>query len=1118
LKQLVLISIFLFLIFSCNKENVKNKFTYIKASESHIDFKNTITENDSINVVTFQYAYNGGGVGIGDFNNDGVSDVVFTGNQVSSKLYLNQGDFKFQDISELSNFKTNSWVTGVSIIDINSDGWDDIYLSVGGANCNNDCENLLFINQGLNDQNIPTFKEQAKTYQLNDGNYSQQAVFFDFDTDGDLDVFIAHNGNVKFDKNSPVPKHYMPKSLADVLLRNDTKDESKPVFTNVSDSLGVTHKGFSLGVSIQDFNNDNLPDIYVSNDFITEDLLYINNGVSSETKNHNGFTESNKQILGHLTYNAMGVDIADINDDANPDVLVLDMLPDNYQRQKRMLGSTNYDKYLLSRRNNYASQFMRNTLQLHNGMLNDSVLKASEVGNISGMSSTDWSWAPILADFDNDGDKDTYITNGYVRDLTDLDFINFSTQNTMFGNEQSRNKKLRELLSKISGVDLPNYFYENNGKLKFIDVSASWKPSKKSFSNGAAYADLDNDGDLDLVVNNINQEAFILKNNTTNSENNSYLRVKLKGKKQNQKGIGSKVAIWQNGKAQHQYQSIIRGYLSSMEPIIHFGLSTSKIDSLQVIWSNGSVSKVKNLKSNSVVVIDIASASKENIDLKLEEIIFNDVSNVIKYKHNENPGHDYTSQHLLMRQYSRFGPCIASANIDEKVGDEIFIGSSKGEASTIWHQNITGNFIVKQTLDSNFEDTDATFLDIDNDNDLDLYVASGGTEFQKNSEQLQDRIYINNGKGEFGLAENALPKIREVTSCVRPNDFDKDGDMDVFVGSRIVKGSYPQTPESHLLINNSGSFENVNNSALQNLGMITDATWKDLDKDGWDDLILVGEWMPITIFMNNKGKLEKSDSNFTNSKNEQTETFGWWNTIGSGDFDNDGDIDFIVGNQGENCFVLPKKDKPVYVYNKDYDNNGSIDPIVAQYYNDPNNNSTLLPVQTRDDVMKQLVKLKDRYLTYEAFSKVSFTELLNIKDLEEETLKATTFSSSYIENLGNGNFKINRLPERCQIAPINDILIKDIDNDGFLDAILVGNDLTTETNYGLNDALIGMYLKGSENGFEVVKNSASGFYVPGQSHHILDLKSNTGDDLIFATQNNNTPKIFAINRRKNDDR
>lgn len=1111
-RQTIYVFFLLIGLVSCSEET---QFSYVDSAKTQINFKNTITENDSVNVVTFQYIYNGGGVGIGDFNNDGLSDVVFTANQISSKIYLNQGGFLFKDISTEANFSTESWVTGVSIVDINADGWNDIYLSVGGAQCKKDCENLLFINQGLSNEGIPTFKEQAKEYQLNDGHYSQQAVFFDYDLDGDLDVFIAHNGNVGFDKNSPMPKQYVPKYLGDYLFRNDSQEGiSHPVFTNVSEELGITFKGFSLGVSIQDFNNDNLPDIYVSNDFITEDLLYINKGLNPETQEHLGFVESNKKVFNHLTYNAMGVDIADLNNDAHPDVLVLDMLPENYERQKRMLGTMNYDKYMLSQRNNYSSQFMHNTLQLHNGMLNDSILKTSEVGFISGMSSTDWSWAPILADFDNDGDKDTYITNGYVKDLTDLDFINYSTQSTIFGDEKSKNKQLFNLLQKLPSVDLPNYFYENEGEITFKETSRTWVKPQNSLSNGAAYADLDNDGDLDLVVNNINQKAFVLENHSEKLEENKYLRVQLKGNEKNKNAIGAKVSIWQQGKVQHQYQSVIRGYLSSMESIIHFGLSSSKVDSVKVIWPNGSISTITDVKENSVVELDMNSSIKPNSKKGHVNTLMSDVSSMIDAKHEENKGHDYVSQHLLMRQYSKFGPCVAAANIDGEAGDEIFIGGSKGQPSTIWRENKDGVFEVLQELDIEFEDTDAVFVDVDNDRDLDLYIASGGTEFQSKAEELKDRIYINDGKGFFTKAQIVI-SYQEVSSCVRPNDFDKDGDIDFFVGSRIVPGSYPEIPKSQLLQNEKGNFTSIENSSLEFVGMVTDATWQDLNKDGWDDLIIVGEWMEPTVFINNQGTLERLDIQITDPSENTVETYGWWNTIEAGDFDNDGDIDFLLGNQGENGFVLPKENKPVYVYKGDLDQNGSKDPVLGQYFNDPSNKNTLLPVQTRDDIVKQLVKLKDRYLTYESFSKVSYTELLSIKDLDNETLKATTFSSSYLENLGAQGFKISRLPDACQLASINDMLVKDFDQDGYLDVVMVGNDHTSETNYGLNHALIGVYLKGSPNGFQVIKNETSGFYVPGQSHHIVSLQSKKGEDLIFASQNSSTPKVFSFNQKEN---
>ncbi|WP_166384727.1 VCBS repeat-containing protein [Polaribacter sp. 11A2H] len=1088
-------------------------FTYINSSESNITFKNTITENDTLNVVNFQYVYNGGGVGIGDFNNDGLSDVVFTGNQVSSKIYLNQKDLKFKDISKAAGFVTNSWVTGVAIVDINADGWDDIYLSVAGINCKNNCNNLLFVNQKLNEKGIPTFKEQAAAYNLNDGNYSQQAVFLDYDSDGDLDVFIAHNGNVKFDKNSPVPKHYMPKNLADYLLRNDkVAGVNHPVFTNVSDTLGITYKGFSLGVNVQDLNNDNLPDIYVSNDFITEDLVYLNKGIDAKTKKHLGFKEANKQFFNHLTYNAMGVDIADVNNDELPDVMVVDMLPQSYQRQKSMLGSMNYDKYLISKRNNYTPQFMHNTLQLHNGFVNDSILKSSEIGNYAGISSTDWSWAPILADFDNDGDKDMYITNGYAKDITDLDFINYSNQSTLFGTEESKSKKLSALLAKTPSVSIPNYFYQNNTSLKFTDVSTDWVSKENSLSNGAAYADFDNDGDLDLVVNNLNQEAFLIKNNTIeNFPKSNYLKIELKGNKENKDAIGAKVTLWSHNKVQQQYQSKTRGYLSSVESKIHFGLKDSLVDSVQVIWPSKKVSKIYNVKSNSILKVDISSGKNQVIKEEKINNLFIAKEDVFSFKHKENQGHDFVSQHLLMRQFSKLGPCIAAANVDNNIGDELFVGSSKGQASTIWKQNKQGVFEIQQELDSDFEDTNAVFVDVDNDKDLDLYVASGGSEFSKGSKFLQDRIYINDGKGHFTRKENGLPNTLEISSCVKPFDFDKDGDVDFFVGSRMIKGSYPLAPKSQLILNDNGVFTDTINKDLQSLGMITDAVWADINKDGWFDLVVVGDWMPITVFINKKGKLEKSTSNWLNTLDENIDTSGWWNTIKYGDFDNDGDIDFIVGNQGENGFVNPKKNKPVYIYKQDFDGNGSVDPIMAQYFNDPKRSEDLLPVHTRDDVMKQLVKLKDTYVSYKDFSNTTFNQLLNIKDLEKETLKAAIFSSCYIENLGQNSFKVHKLPTICQTAPINDILVKDFNNDGFLDALLVGNDKNTETIYGHSDALTGVFLEGSKTGFIAKKSNESGVYVPEQSNHIVEIQTINKEKLIIATQNNEKAKTFKIN-------
>jgi len=767
LKQLFLYFFTLTFFISCKQER-KEMFLYVNANYSGIDFSNTITENDSINIIDFQYCYNGGGVGVGDFNNDGLSDLVFSGNQLSSKLYINKGLLKFQDISKQANFSTSSWVTGVSIVDINTDGWDDIYLSVGGSNCQNNCNNLLFINNGLNEDGIPTFTEQANAYNLDKGNYSQQAVFFDYDLDGDLDVYIVNNGNVKYSKNTPVPKKYIPNHLKDHLLRNDTLEGmSHPIFTNVSDSLGITHKGFGLGIALNDFNNDGWPDLYVSNDFITDDLLYINQRNDTITNKHKGFKELSQDWMPKESFNAMGVDVADVNNDALPDVLVLDMLPYDYTRQKTMLGAMNYDKYLLSQRSKYASQYVKNTLQLNNGFIDGKPLKTSEVSYLSGIASTDWSWAPLMADFDNDGDKDIYITNGYVKDITDLDFVSYSNNNNVFGTDEAREKELKKNIQKIEGVKLNNFFYKNNDLITFEDVSTAWLSKKDSYSNGAAYADLDNDGDLDVIVNNINDKAFIIKNQTTKNIKKNYIRLQLKGTQKNKHAIGAKITIWTNGIPQQQYQSVIRGYLSSVDPILHFGLESNKIDSLEIVWPNYESTKLYNVKANELLLIDVKSAKKYvKGNKKIPSVKFELDTTTLSFKHEENPGHDYVSQHLLMRQYNRFGPCVTAANIDGKIGDELFIGGSKGIASRILSQNEQGMYEVIQELESVQENTDAVFVDIDNDTDLDLYIANGGTEFKKGSESYQDQIYLNNGTGNFELAKNILPEIHTKKSII----------------------------------------------------------------------------------------------------------------------------------------------------------------------------------------------------------------------------------------------------------------------------------------------------------------------------------------------------------------
>ncbi|GMN17346.1 VCBS repeat-containing protein [Croceitalea sp. MTPC9] len=1096
------------LMVSCSDLHQTKMFEYLDSEQTNVDFENTITIDEEINVIDFQYCYNGGGVGIGDFNNDQLPDIVFTGNQVPSKVYLNQGELSFLDITSASKFHTKGWITGVAIVDINVDGLDDIYLNVGGPNCNDDCNNLLYINQGVNKNGIPEFVEKAKEYALDDDKYSQQTVFFDYDLDGDLDAYIVRNGNVKFDKNSPIPKRYFPEHLSDVLLRNDkVENYGHPVFTDVSKELEGAEKGFGLGVGINDFNNDGLIDIYVANDFITNDLLYINSRLKDSVTS--SFRESASSLLAHQTYNAMGVDIADINNDSYPDIMVLDMLPKSYGRLKTMVGSMNYDKYELSLRNGYSPQYMRNTLQLNNGYTNEKESKFTEVSFLTKLAQTDWSWAPLLIDLDVDGDKDIFITNGYGLDITNLDFINYTQQSNAFGTPESRDKKIKEIVAKQKSIPLQNYFFQNNGALSFKDVSTEWGNEKISLSNGAAYSDLDLDGDLDLIVNNINEKAFVLKNNASSKENFNYLKIKLLGTEKNKDAIGAKVILWDDGNSQTHFQSVIRGYLSSVDPTVFFGLKDNKIDSLQVTWPNGDQTKLVNVTSNQTLEIDISNAKREDeINFQKNHTLFVHNESALQYIHKENFSNDYLSQPLLLTQHSKSGPSIAKANIDDVVGDELFIGGSKGNPGTMWAFNENNQYELIQKFDSVYEDTDASFFDYDSDGDLDLYIASGSNEFNESHDNLVDRLYENTGGYTFKLTENILPIKKVASSCVRPLDFDKDGDVDVFVGANIVPNSYPETPESYLLTNNDGVFAEKATDGLSSIGMVKDAAWVDVDGDNWEDLILVGDWMPIIIFKNDSGTLKKMDVQIQDKLGKKIISNGWWRSLASGDFDKDGDIDFVLGNQGHNNFINPTQDYPAYIMNADYDNNGSIDPLIATYY-DTVEGKTLMPLHMRDDIMKQLVVLKDKYQTYEQFANTDFRKLLSLNSVDSVSLKVAVSSSSYLENLGSGKFELVPLPVECQVAPINTLLVKDFNKDGNMDVIVGGNDFYAETHFGRYDGLMGVFLKGNGTGtFEVISSRESGLYIPNQTSKLLELKDLRNNSLIVAGQNNMDAKVF----------
>ncbi len=1084
---------------ACQNEST-TRFRYVSSSDTGITFENTIIESDRFNILNFHYIYNGGGVGVGDFDKNGFPDLVFTGNQVDSKLYLNDGSFSFRDVTEQAQFKTTGWNTGVSIVDINADGWEDIYISVGGLNCKGNCQNQLFIHQGFTTEGIPFFKESATEYGLLDGLYTQQAAFFDYDLDGDLDVYLLRNIMDARDKNVPAPKRYLPQKSADALLENiGTKEQ--PFFKEVSDSLNIDHRGYGLGIAINDFNADGRPDIYIANDFLSDDILYLN------TPNE-GFKEISQSVLKHTSYNAMGVDVADLNADGLPEILVLDMLPETHERQKRTTGFMNYNKYLLALKEGYTPQYIRNTLQIHNGFLNGQLLPFSELGYMTGIYNTDWSWAPLLADFDNDGDRDIYITNGYGKDITDLDFINYSNQQMGFGTKEAQRETLWKMIQEMPDNKMPDYLFENEGLLRFKNQVSNWLPEKKSISNGAVYVDLDQDGDLDLVTNTINEPAFVLENQTIKQElkKNNYIKINLSSTTNNTAAIGATVEVITGKKRQTAYHSRIRGYLSSMGNSIHFGLGdTGIVDTIRVSWPNNKQESILiNVAVNQTISIsDKEAVVKEKIkEQKVATVLRKDtlMSHVLGV-HQEDHYQDFNSQPLLMQQLSRQGPCMVSANIDRKEGDELFIGGAKGQASKLCFEK-EGNLDCQSFSSTIGEVQDAVFFDVDGDEDQDLYVVFGGAALPFSKTNYQDHIYLNNGFGNFDNTNFKVSPAISSSSCVRAHDFDKDGDIDLFVGGRVVPQKYPTTPESYLLQNDEGGFSDITKRvapALREIGMVTDASWVDYDGDGWQDLIVVGEWMPITIFKNNNGQLQNP---FTIPYSN-----GLWTVISTADFDKDGDQDFILGNQGWNTKLQASITEPITIIAEDIDQNGSPDPLIGQYYKNRKGQRQLYPIHARDDVVRQLVQVKGQFRSYAAFAEATFDELIPSSNIEQ--LIVDNLSSSYLENKGNGEFELRALPQVAQIAPIQDILTYDLNKDGHLDILAIGNDYSAESNGGRHDAMNGIVLLGNSKGdFVELPTSKSGFFVPGDGRAISLFINGKGERKIVVGQNSGAFEVF----------
>ena len=1117
---------------SCDKP----LFTALPADETGITFANRIVDNDTMNIIDFEYIYNGGGTAIGDFNNDGLSDVFFTGNQVANRLYLNKGDFKFDDITKTAGVGGGGkWCSGVALVDINNDGWLDIYVGATVSKQAARRENMLFVNQGAKNGQPPVFREMAKEYGIADDGHTTNAAFFDYDNDGDLDLYVLTNTIEEY------PNAYRNRLTdgssitTDRLYRNDPHPAlGHPVFTNVSKPAGIQIEGYGLGLNISDINRDGWKDVYVTNDYLSDDLLWINN--------KNGtFTDRAPEYVKHTSGSAMGNDIADINNDGLVDIMAVDMLPRDNFRKKMLVGPNNYQTYLNNDLYKHTYQFVRNTLQLNQGMARTDSSGThpvfSEVSLFSDIAETDWSWTPSLLDFDNDGYRDLLITNGFPKDVTDRDFTSFRAQSSSVASKSF-------MLAQIPVIKISNYAFRNRGDSEtgvplFDDVTEKWGLKTPSFSNGAAYGDLDNDGDVDYVVNNINDSAFVYRNNLVENkaQHANYLRLKFVGEGQNRMGLGAIVELrYGNGQQQVYEHSPYRGYLSTVEPVAHFGLgSESVVREVRIIWPglNGAPQHqqvLRNVKTNQVLTVDVRNAREPYQPAPLRPGLFSDVTDSLRisFRHQEPDYIDFNSQKLLPHKLSQFGPAVSAGDVNGDGLDDLFIAGSRLNKGHFLLQQPDGSFserdllpepAVPGSLYSGFgnakdkiqEDMGTLLFDADGDGDLDLYIASGSVEGLDNPTSYQDRLYLNDGRGGYSLARQALPTNTVSKSCVKAVDYDRDGDLDLFVGGRVEPEHYPKPVSSSLLRNDSRPgqprFTDVTKTVAPGLidaGLVCDALWTDTDNDGWPDLMLAGEFMPLTILKNQAGRsLAAADAGLGHEK-------GWWNSLVAGDFDNDGDMDYVAGNLGLNARMRASDREPVRLYAGDFDNNGFYDAIPTIYIPDETGARREFTFHGRDDLIKQMIVMRKRFPLYKDFTQASIDKLLTPEEREKAlVLEANYLQSAYLENQGNGRFTLRPLPNLAQLGPIFGMVAQDVDRDGNLDLMLVGNDYGGEILVGRYDALNGLWLRGNGKGdFAPQTIAASGFYVPGDAKGLAQLTDRQGRQLLVATQNRGRLKVF----------
>jgi enediyne biosynthesis protein E4 len=1098
MRNLLLLLSMGLILFSCTKST---KFKLLTSKETGIDFTNTITETDSFHVMSFEYIYNGAGVGIGDLNNDGLQDIFFAGNLVSSRVYLNEGNFKFKDIT--SNFAglTNSqWYSGVTLVDINGDGWIDVYLTSTAGKNRDDCKNRLWVNNGLNNSKEPTFTEMAEKYGIAHDGQSVNAAFLDYDKDGDLDLYVLNNTVTKRENtNYRVKILDGSSSNNDRLFRNNGDD----TFTDVTIQAGIVCEGFGLGLAVGDVNKDGYPDIYVSNDYMSNDLLYINQGNGT-------FRNEIRNYLSYQTKSSMGNDMADVNNDGFPDIYTLDMLPQQYYKKKQTINGFSYIFYIHDAKFDYEHQYLRNMLHLHNGFMHGEMLPYSEVGQMMGIYHSEWSWSPLFADYDNDGDKDLLIANGYPKDMTDKDWTRMKAK--VYGSLADE----KYVIDQLPASKVPNIAYENTGRLSFVNRSKEWLPHVPSYSYGASFVDLDNDGDLDYVTNNLNDEAFILKNTTVEkSKNNAnYLKIKLKGIGKNTMAFGAKTEIWSNGKYQYNEHFLTRGYASSVDPVIHFGLSSyTMVDSVIVTWpSTGSISILTNVKPDQTIEIDEKDAQTSrrlSNNSTTGELLFTKTDSVINYTHEQIDFSDFfQNQSIIPHKFSQIGPVMAKGDLNNDGLEDLIIGATNKLPTKVFMRNGHG---FKETnmeglsTPKAYSEAGIAVTDIDNDGDKDVVIVAGGYENRDESE-YQHYLYTNKN-GSF--TASLLPVPAFPASVVKPFDFDHDGDPDLFVGSRVKKGMFPYSNSSWLIINDKGKLSTTASTKL-NLGMVTDAVWSDVNKDGWEDLIVTREWNSIAILLNKGGK--ELDPQILPGMEEHQ---GMWYSIINGDFDNDGDDDYIVGNLGENHRFTISDEYPLNMYAIDLDLDGNLDPVMSGFWKDKDGKMKEYPVNYLDELLAQSSFFRKKISDYTSFSYMSLDQIFDRSDFKRVDFKLNVnTSSSYILWNDGGKLRWEKLPGLMQSSPLTKMVVTDVNGDNFPDVVVAGNDYTYDVSTGYYDACKGFVLEslGKKQGFDLLLPPRSGALFQGMAGSLLCFEGDT--TLIVAGFNRAKTIAYRLNRNK----